>query len=450
MCAKKIKKNVRSKSCELKIINPDSAGIDIGADLMQVCVPPDRCETNNRAFGSTTSELRRISSWLRECGIRTVLMESTGIYWQQLFRLLLADGFEVYLAHAADVRNMTARKTDVDDAEWLMTMMAYGTFRACFQPDELGKKVSVLARFREGYIKESATYINRMQKSMEQMNIKLTEVLSDITGVSGIRILEAILDGERDPERLASLASGRCRRSRQEIAEALEGTWDEVYMFTLREAYDDYRHTLAKIARCDSKIEEYLYVRFDGEVMPDGCRSAKQASGSAPGFDIESHCHTAYGVNLMNVPGISGATLLVILSELGVDFISKFDTPARFCRWLNLVPNNRITGGRVVSSAVSKRKNRVGQALRQSAQAVARSDNEIGGYYRRMRARSGALQANVDTAHKLARIIYMMVRNRTEYDPARLGTVNRDILRKRLEKTKKTVERLEKELMDAS
>ena len=449
MGAKKIKKNVTTKSVALDIVNKDCAGIDVGATSMQVCVPNDRAEVNNRCFGTTTSELRNLCLWLSECGITKVLMESTGCYWKPLYRMLLEHGFKADVVNAADVKNMSGRKTDVDDATWLRDILAYGIYTPCFQSDSLSKKICAITRFRDNYIKDGSKAVNRMQKAMEMMNIKLTEVISDITGVSGRRIIEAILEGERDPEILVSYVDGRCKTPKEQIAEALEGTWDEDLIFMLSESYEDYNRCLEKVRKCDLKIESVAFSELGGVVIPEENRVKKHKSGKSPGMDIESMCHAAYGVNIMEIPGVSHSAALVILSELGRDFIEKFSTPGKFCKWCGLVPNIRITGGYVISSRVTKSKNRVGQALRQCAQSLSRCDNELGVYYRRMRAKSGGLQANLATAHKLGRILYMMIKTQSGYDPSKLKTVNKSIIEKRLDRMRKATAKLEKELANA-
>ena len=240
--AKKAKKVKTAKGAELRIVNPDAAGIDIADGIMQVCVPADRSKDNNRTFGAYTSDLHAISAWLRECGIKTVAMESTGVYWIPLFCRLQEDGLDVVLTNARDVKNITERKTDESDAEWLMLLHQYGLLKASFQPHNDAKRMRTLTRHRDTLSREASSIVLRMQKAMQQMNIKLTLVLSDITGKSGIRIIEAILAGERDPKRLAELADIQCKTPKEEITKALEGNWEEDLMFVLRQNYDTFKH----------------------------------------------------------------------------------------------------------------------------------------------------------------------------------------------------------------
>lgn len=434
MCAKEIKKSKTGKFSGLKIINHDVAGIDVGATLMQVCVPSDRAENNNRAFGTCTKDLRAISAWLKECRVTKVIMESTGIYWVQLFRVLQQDGFDVYLVNAADAKNMSGRKTDVDDAEWLMVLLAYGLFHPCYQSDANSRKLRTYTRLREQYVEMSATAVQRMQKSMELMNIKLTEVLSNVVGVSGIKLIEAMLAGERDPETLYAWVDVRCESSKEEIMDALEGTWDEDHMFALSMAYGDYKAAQANLTMCDAMIESTAASmtcplnKPESEKVKSGKRVYKK---NALGVNVEEYCYRAFGVNIMAIPGVSHATALTLLSELGPGFIDKFPTAGKFCKWCNLVPNDKITGGKIVSSKMQKRKNKVGQALRQAAQGLARSKDVLGSYYRRMKSRTGGIQANVATAHRIATIIYNMIKNQTEYDASKVSQPNKTMLEKR-------------------
>ena len=410
MHTKKTKDSKTGKFSGLKIINHDVAGIDVGATLMQVCVPSDRAENNNRAFGTCTKDLREISAWLRQCRVSKVIMESTGIYWVQLFRMLQQDGFEVYLVNAADAKNMSGRKTDVDDAEWLMVLLAYGMFKPCYQSDAGSRKLRTYTRLREQYVEISSTSVQRMQKALELMNVKLSEVLSNIVGQSGIKMIEDILAGERDPGTLASYADSRCKSTKEAIMAAMEGTWDDDYMFALSMAYDDYKTAQSKRSQCDAKIEE---------------------TSATMTVNVEEYCYRAFGVNIMAIPSVSHSAALTILAELGPDFVNKFPTANKFAKWCNLAPNDKITGGKIVSSKMLKRNNKVGQALRQCAMTLSRTKDALGAYYRRVKSRTGGIQANVATAHRLAVIIYNMIKNKTEYDESKVSKPSLTMLEKR-------------------
>ena len=449
MRTKKAKNQQKGKFSGLKIINHDVAGIDVGATLMQVCVPSDRDECNNRAFGTCTKDLRAISAWLKQCRVSKVIMESTGIYWVQLFRVLQQDGFDVYLVNAADAKNMSGRKTDVDDAEWLMVLLAYGMFKPCYQSDASSRKLRTFSRLREQYVEISSTSVQRMQKALELMNVKLTEVLSNIAGKSGLRMIDDILAGEHDPETLASYADPRCKATKKEIIASVEGTWDDDHMFALSMAYDDYKAAQAKIAQCDAKIEECADAMTVPLDIPDERRvkSNKRAyKKNALSVNIEEYCYRAFGVNIMAIPSVSHSTALTILAELGPNFVDKFPTANKFAKWCNLAPNDKITGGKIVSSKMLKRKNKVGQALRQCAMTLSRSKDALGAYYRRVKSRTGGIQANVATAHRLAVIIYNMIKNKTEYDESKVSRPTLTMLEKRRSKLLASLRKLDESI----
>lgn len=453
MRTKKAKTAQTGKFSGLKVINHDVAGIDVGATQMQVCVPSDRDPNNNRAFGTCTKDLRQISLWLKDCRITKVIMESTGIYWVQLFRMLQQDGFDVYLVNAADAKNMSGRKTDVDDAEWLMVLLAYGMFKPCYQSDAASRKLRTYTRLREQYVDMSSTAVQRMQKALELMNVKLTEVLSSIVGLSGIKMIEEILSGERDAATLASYADSRCKSSKEKIVAAMEGTWDDDHMFALSMAYEDYKAAQTKISQCDAKIEETASAMTTPLDIPEDkqVKSGKRVyKKNAMGVNVEEYCYRAFGVNIMAIPSISHSTALTILSELGPNFVSKFSTANKFAKWCNLAPNDKITGGKIVSSKMMKRKNKVGQALRQSAMTLSRTKNSLGAYYRRIKSRSGGIQANVATAHRLAVIIYNMIKNGTEYDESKVSKPSLTMLEKRRQKLLISIRKLDEAIAHAS
>lgn len=452
--AKKAKKiETAKKKMQFVVVNPNAAGIDVADTEMQVCVPPDRCPDNNRRFGSFTQDLREISSWLRSCGIQTVAMEATGVYWIPLFFQLWEDGVEVLLCNARDVKNYSGKKTDRDDAEWLMLLHQHGLLRSSFQPENAARKVRNLARHRNGLLHSASKEVLHMQKAMQQMNVKLDNVISDIMGASGRRIIEAVLSGERDPYALSQLADRRCKRSKEEIALSLEGTWDEDHLFELKQSYELYLVFQEKIADCDSKIEEVLrhFVVKIGVDTSGMERTRKNVSGkNTVCFDMEAYAFGIWGVNAIAIPGMNTVALLQLVGELGSDFYKKFETPAKFCKWCNLSPDNKVSGGKLISSKVPKRKNPVGQIFRLCANAVSRSNNSLGYYFRRIRSRAGHMSAIVATAHKMAEIFFIMVRDKTEYDDRRVGTDEREILLKKIERTKMALEKLNAKLYETA
>ena len=447
--AKKAKKIHTKKGIELKIVNPDAAGIDIADSEMQVCVPEDRDGDNNRRFGSFTRDLNEICSWLKACKIKTVAMEATGIYWIPLYFKLKDSGIDVILVNAREVKNIAEKKTDEADAEWLMLLHTYGLLKASYQPENEARKIRNLTRHRNNILKALSKEVLHMQKAMEQMNIKLSNVLSDIVGKSGLAIIVAIINGERNPIRLAQLADSRCKRSREEIALSLEGTWGEDHLFELKQAYDLYKYLQGQMSECDRMIEQLLnsYTALIDTDMVNFKESKKPiCKKNAVAFNLEHYGYAIWGVNAMRIPGMSSGSLLQLIGELGHDFVEKFDTPAKFCKWCNLVPNNKISGGKLISSRVSKRKNPVGQVFRLCANTLKDAKNSLGIYFRRIRSRSGHMQAIIATAHKMARIFYTIVKNKSEYDETNVGIDEQELLLKKIERAKITLVRLNAKL----
>lgn len=447
--AKKAKKIHTKKGIELKIVNPDAAGIDIADSEMQVCVPEDRDGDNNRRFGSFTRDLNEICSWLKACKIKTVAMEATGIYWIPLYFKLKDSGIDVILVNAREVKNIAEKKTDEADAEWLMLLHTYGLLKASYQPENEARKIRNLTRHRNNILKALSKEVLHMQKAMEQMNIKLSNVLSDIVGKSGLAIIVAIINGERNPIRLAQLADSRCKRSKEDIALSLEGMWGEDHLFELKQAYDLYKYLQGQMIECDRMIEQLLksYTALIDTDMVNFKESKKPiCKKNAVAFNLEHYGYAIWGVNAMRIPGMSSGSLLQLIGELGHDFVEKFDTPAKFCKWCNLVPNNKISGGKLISSRVSKRKNPVGQVFRLCANTLKDAKNSLGIYFRRIRSRSGHMQAIIATAHKMARIFYTMVKNKSEYDETNVGIDEQALLLKKIERAKITLARLNAKL----
>jgi transposase len=447
--AKRAKKIETNEGLSLKIVNPNAAGIDISSTEMQVCVPADRDGENNRRFGCFTKDLHEISSYLQVCGIDTVAMESTGIYWLPLFMVLKEDGFDVILVNPRDIKGYSEKKTDEADAEWLMLLHSYGLLHASFQPENLARRIRNLTRHREKHLDQASRAIQHMQKALEQMNLKITNVLSDITGLSGMRMINAILEGVRDPKVLAGLAHSRCKASTDIFEASLAGTWDEDHLFELKQSLEDYRHFQRQANECDLKIEEIAsqYTALVDSKTKELVRTKKRiAKKNAVGFDVEKYAHGLWGVNAMTIPGMSTGSLLVFMGELGHDFARKFKSPAAFCRWLNLVPNNKISGGKILSSHVPKRKNFAGQAFRQCANSVKDSKNLLGYYFRRQKAKGGHKYAIVCTAHKIARIFFAMVLHQTEFNERLCALDEKLLLEKKIARTLKALDVLNRKL----
>lgn len=431
---------------KLAIVNPNAAGIDIADTEMQVCVPEDRDGENNRRFGSFTQDLNTIVDWLKDCRITTVAMEATGIYYLSLFLKLQDAGIDVLLANPQDVKNLSGRKTDAADAEWLMVLHRYGLLKPCYQPGNVARQIRNLTRQRSNLIRMAEKEVQYMQKAMEQMNIKLSTVISDITGLSGRKIITAILDGQRDTYALASLAESNCKASQEEIALSLEGTWDEDLLFMLKQSLDAYDFFLSEVSDCDTEIEKLLSLygaRIDSanaELVR--CKRKKSRSKNAPKMDIENFAYQLWGVNVFEIPGLKDTAVMHLIGELGHDFIDKFESAEKFSSWCNLAPNNKISGGKILSSKIMKRKNPVGQIFRTAAAPLARDKGEMGNYYRRMKAKSGALQANVATAHKMAKIFYTMVKNKVAYDASKVGLNERELTERKIAKLERALTRL--------
>jgi transposase len=406
----------------LRQVNVNAAGIDVGSAEHYVAVPEDRDTEPVRRFTCFTADLERLADWLEACGIDTVAMESTGVYWIPLFQILETHGFDVKLVNARHVKNVPGRKSDVQDCQWLQQLHTFGLLSGSFRPDDQTCVLRSDIRQRDTLIRDSAAHIQRMQKALTQMNVQLPKVLSDITGATGMRMIRAILDGERDPMRLAALKDPRVRSSREQIAKALHGDYRPEHLFALRQSLELHETYRTMIAACDAEIEQCL-ARFDAKVdldeQPLGPpkHTHRRPRGNEARFDLRSHLYRVAGVDFTRIDGFDALTVQTILSEVGLD-PSRFPSEKHFASWLALCPDNRITGGAVKTTKTRKVVSRLATALRRAAQAVANSNTALGGFYRRMRARLGPAKAITATAHKLARISYRMWRYRDVYqDP---------------------------------
>lgn len=447
--AKLAKKKQTTKGLRFEVVNPNAAGIDISPKEMQVCVPADRDGDCNRTFDVYTQDLHYIAEWLKACRIDTIAMESTGIYWLPIFRVLKEAGFDVILVNASDVKNYSGRKTDATDAEWLMMLHSYGLLKACFQPENIARTMRNLVRHRDNLIRSSSREVLHMQKAMEQMNLKLDNVFTDILGKSGQAIIHAILDGERDPKVLSAMADPRCKKSREEIEKSLEATWDEEHLFEMKqsqELYDTYQRLMVE---CDAKIQEIAmsYTATVDKPKAELLRSEKRdIKKNRIHMDIEQVAHDLWGVNVMRMPGMSRASLLRLVGELGSDFTEKFPDASHFVSWANLVPNNKISGGALLSSRVPKKKNPVGMIFRQCANTIRATKCPLGDYFRHIRAKGGHLQAMVATGKKLATIFYTMVSTKQEYDESIYTNHHRAQVENKVNYLRKKLERMEIEL----
>lgn len=450
--AQKIKKGKRSK---LIIVNPDAAGIDVASTEYQVCVPEDRDENNNRRFDAFTCDLRAIALWLIQCKVKTVALEATGIYWIQLYLVLEEHGLDVVVCNAKHIKNLGEKKTDRVDAAWIQVLHTYGLLTESFQPENRIRELKDLNRHRDGLIEKCNQSILRIQKSLEMMNIKLHKVLSDIKGQSGLAILQAIVKGEREPQELIKHIDYRVKASKDEILKSLEGNWSESQIFILKQNLESYLYTQAQIRELDLKMEEMLkayqpIITKDKqkEKTKELIRSNKTKEvNNSPKYDAEKYAFEILGVNLTRIPGISGSTTMKIVSELGAKFTDKFPSADKFCSWLNVVPNNKKSGGKLLSSKLPKRKNYVGQALRVAANTLHNHKGYLGDLFRAQKAKLGYNQATVAVAHKLARIIYKMVNEQVEYDENIEKQKNKLNLEKKVEYYQKKMEKSQKRLI---
>jgi transposase len=396
-------------------VHPNAAGIDIGATSHFVAVPEDRSTPCVRQFSTFTADLHQLADWLQDCGIETVAMESTGVYWIAVFQILEKRGFEVKLVNARHIKNVPGRKTDVVDCQWIQQLHSYGLLSASFRPENEICVLRSYVRQRDSLVKDDTTHVLRMQKALTQMNVQLHHVISDITGLTGIRIIEAILAGERDPTVLAAMKDGRIKSSHQTIAKALEGDYREEHLFALQQEFELHKLCQAKIAQCEERIVQQLATfedKVDLDAKPLGPapqRRRKTSDKTRRHRDLRKHLYRMTGIDLTRIDGFDVLTVQAILSEVGVD-MSKWPTERHFCSWLTLCPNNKITGGQVKSTRTRRSASRAAQAFRLAAQSLKRSQTALGAFYRRMNARLDTPKAITATAHKLARIFYRLLK----------------------------------------
>ena len=403
MRKKKNKASKRAHFQSLPLIHPNAAGIDVGAKEHVVAVPCDRDPQPVRTFQAFTPDLHELAAWLKRCGIETVALESTGIYWLSLYEVLEQHGFEVRVVNARHVKNVPGRtKTDVLDCQWIQKLHSFGLLNGSFRPDHQIRELRTYMRLRDNLVVEGTQAIHHMQKALFEMNVQLSNVISDITGESGLRIIEAILAGERNPEQLAALCSTRIKASRQTVAKSLHGNWDEALLFCLKTALETYRFSKNQIQQCDLCIERQLATFAIRTPLPNATQS------------LRTQLHQVCGVDLTKIPGIKEQAAQIIISEVGLD-MSPWTTEKQFSSFLGLCPNNLITGGKILRRTTRKVYNRAADTLRLCAQSLTHSKSALGAKYRRLRARLGAPKAIVAMAHHLARLVYRMLRYGENY-----------------------------------
>jgi transposase len=412
-------RKVQSEDLSLDVVHPDAAGIDIGNESHYVAVPPDRDSQPVRCFGCTTAELRAMGDWLNQCGIQTVAMQSTGVYWIAVYDILEAAGLEVYLVNARDTKNLPGRKTDVQESQWLMKLHTYGLLRNSFRPPQEIRTLRTYWRQRHDLVRSAGRHIQRMQKVLTQMNIQLANVLSDVSGVTGQAIIKAILAGERDPHELAAFRDSRVKASEEEIARSLEGNWQEDLLFVLQQEQEGYEFCQKQMAECDHQLQRYLQKRegrSHGADLPEETRKVRRQTkkGNAPRFNLRGELFRMIGTDLTQIDGVDVMTATTILSEAGWD-MSRWEDESHFVSWLRLCPDNRISGNKVIGKGRLPTNNRASIALRMAASTLWRSNTYLGAQFRRLKTKLGAPIATKAMAAKLARLVYRMLRYGMKY-----------------------------------
>jgi transposase len=407
----------------LKQINENAAGIDIHLDEHWVSVPEDRDEHPVRRFGTFTRDLHAIADWLEACGVTTVAMESTSVYWIPLYEVLESRGFEVCLVNAQSTKNVTGRKSDLLDCQWMQQLHSYGLLRPSFRPPADICTLRAYVRHRDNLIRYRSVHIQHMQKALALMNLKLTSVVSDITGDTGMQIMRAMVAGERDPVKLAQYRDYRCKKTEEEIALALEGNYQPEHLFMLRQSLEFYDYYNQQLAACDVEIEGQ-YAVFTPQVdlivqplPPSASPSSRHKKANYPTYDLRTYLYQMSGVDLTSLGGIDVLLAQEIIAEVGID-MSKWPTEKHFVSWLGLSPNHKVSAGKVKSRKTQPTKSRANLAFRLAAQSVTRSQSAVGAFYRRLKAKLGAPKAITATARKIAVIVYHMLKDRQPYrDP---------------------------------
>jgi transposase len=411
-------------------LRPHAAGIDVHSREHWVCVPErktqnvntptaaGRLPSNVRKFGTCTVDLEQLADWLDECGVQTVAMESTGVYWIPLFELLERRGFEVFLVDPRQTRQVAGRpKTDVLDCQWIRRLHACGLLAASFRPSDEVCVLRSYLRQRQGHIADAGRSIQHMQKALQQMNVKLTEAVSDITGATGTKIIKAILGGMRDPRALAKYRDKQCQQSEEQIARALQGNWRDEHLFALRQALESYNFERRQLRKCDEAIEKYLKTLEDksgGEILEPQRQKHRKADSTVPRFDARQLLFQFSGADLTVIEGIKLNTALPILAEIGTD-MSKWSTEKHFTSWLGLCPQHRSSAGKIKNRRLRGGANRAARAFRLAAQGCHHAKNAMGAFYRRIRARAGGSTAVIATARKIACRVYRLLKYGEKY-----------------------------------
>ena len=402
----------------LEVVHPDAAGVDVGGSEHWVAISPDRDPEPVRRFGCFTADVREMGRWLVEKGVRSVAMQSTGVYWMPVFEVLEQQGLEVYLVNAQHTKNVPGRKSDVQECQWLLKLHAFGLLNNSFQPTDEIRIARTLWRQRGNLVAEASSVIQRVQKVLTEMNVQLSNVLSDVSGMSGMKIIGAILEGERDPWKMATFVEPEVKAKPEDIAKSLEGNWREELLFVLRQHVELYRIYQEKIVDCDLQLRKHLESlgsKVDLKTQPIGNRpKGKKNSKNAPGFDLRTELYRITGIDWTQINGIDVLTAQAVIAEAGAD-LSAFPSEKQFASWLGLCPTNEQSGGKVLNRRTRKVVNRATVAFRTAALTLLRSQSYLGAQYRRLRTRLGAPKAITAMARKLACLFYRLIKHGQPY-----------------------------------
>lgn len=446
----KSKRQRAKRSMRVPFVNPDAAGIDIASEEHYVAVPEDRDPQPIRRFQCVTSDLRRMAEWLNACGVKTVAMESTGVYWVPVYEVLEQAGFQVLLVDARHVKNVAGRKSDVSDSRWIQRLHSFGLLSGAFRPTDEIVRLRSYWRQRSSLVMLCSRQILLMQKALEQMNVHLHKVVTDISGVTGMSIIRRIVEGERDPQALASLRRPGVKRTEAEIAAALEGNYRPEHVFALRQAVTIFDFLRGQVEECDGEIETYMATLAPGKQAPESPRKSRpRPRKNQPHFDLALELHRIAGVDLTRIEGIDALTAQTVITECGLD-MSRFPTEKHFASWLGLCPNNRKTGGVTRSTRTRKVPSRAATALRIAAQALSASRSGLGAFLRSLRWRIGAAKAITATAHKLARIVYRLLKYGQPYVTQGADLYNAQQHERRIQSLRRNADSLGFALVDTS
>src|SRR2546422_305366 len=445
----KKKRKYRKLERSLPVMRANAGGIDIGATGIFVAVPADRDTESVRSFPTFTEDLQALADWLQQCRVDTVAMESTGVYWIALCQILEARGIDVLLVNAQHVHHVPGRKSDVMDCQWLHYLHSVGLLRASFRPEQAVCEIRSLMRHRENLVQMACVHVQHMHKSLDQMNLQIQHVISDITGVTGLAIVDAIVAGITDPKELAKLRDHRIKASIATVKKSLVGDYRPEHIFTLKQSVTAYRQYQQLIADCDREIQQRVQTCETKDDGPTATADSSATPTTGSSFDLHSHLERIFGVDLTLIPGFDVLRTQTIFSELGAD-LSKFPTDDGFCSWLNLCPKDGSSAGRRIRGPKVKTKNRVAQAFRLAAQSLHHSQSYLGDYYRSQRARHGAVKASKNTAHKLARIFYHLVTTRQPYDETVFAKLEARSHKRRLHKLQSLAKQMGYSLVEAN